>query len=143
MELVNEGFLRVIKRIILHCSDSPHFSKEGRMLDVEDVRSWHKAKGWKDVGYHFVIPFSGEIQTGRPLGIEGAHAKGNNKDTIGICAMGKNTFTVSQIVSLKGLLQMLMTTYSLRLKDIYGHYQVDHHGKTCPNYLIEKFRELM
>jgi N-acetylmuramoyl-L-alanine amidase len=80
-----------IKKIIIHCSDS-------EFGDVKIIDQWHKARGWRGCGYHYVItngvlthgkPYNndhdGLIQPGRPLRDIGAHCKGHNHDSIGIC----------------------------------------------------------
>ena len=65
--------MRPIKEIVLHTTYTP----EGREHDVEDIRAWHKAKGWSDIGYHYLIKIDGTIEAGRPLDKIGAHAKGH------------------------------------------------------------------
>lgn len=77
--------MRKIDEIILHCSATP----EGREHDVEDIRRWHvDGRGWSDVGYHYIILLDGTVQAGRPVNIQGAHCKGQNKTTVGICYIG-------------------------------------------------------
>ena len=55
--------MRTIDKIIIHCSATP----EGRPHSVEDIRRWHKAQGFADVGYHYVIGLDGAVFRGRPL----------------------------------------------------------------------------
>lgn len=81
------------------------------------------------IGYHFVIRTDGSIEFGRPLHMAGAHARGYNKDSIGICLIGgvdaddqpKNNFTRKQMKSLQGLIALLMDVYQLDVEDIVGH----------------------
>ena len=63
--------MRTINKIILHCTATP----EGRHTTVEDIRLWHKAQGWSDIGYHYVVYLDGSIHTGRPIEVAGAHTK--------------------------------------------------------------------
>lgn len=73
-----------ISRIIFHHSASPRTTK------ASEIREWHLAKGWRDTGYHFVVEASGLIVPARPLHIQGAHCKGHNANSIGICLVGWN-----------------------------------------------------
>lgn len=57
-------------------------------LDVTDIDAMHKARGWKGVGYHFVITRNGVVQRGRPENRLGAHVKNQNTGKIGICWIG-------------------------------------------------------
>lgn len=76
--------MRYINEIIIHCSAT----KEALDFNVNDLRRWHKAQGWKDVGYHFVITLDGTIEQGRALEEIGSHTKGHNAHSIGICYIG-------------------------------------------------------
>jgi N-acetylmuramoyl-L-alanine amidase len=52
------------------------------------IRGWHKAKGWKDIGYHYVIRRNGEQEKGREDNVMGAHVRGHNSTSLGICLIG-------------------------------------------------------
>jgi N-acetylmuramoyl-L-alanine amidase len=141
--------MREVKKIILHCSDSDYGT-------ASLIRKWHtKERGWSDIGYHYVItngvqescrPYKpeddGVIQDGRPLEIQGAHVKGHNSDSIGICLIGTHHFTAKQLYdALPTLLQILLATYELTYADVYGHNEFDPH-KTCPNFNVNTLRNL-
>lgn len=146
--------MRTIDRIIIHCSDST-------FGDVSLIDGWHKQRGWKGVGYHFVIlngyPNSesvrtgrpqfwrdGEVQSGRPLEETGAHVKGGNTGSIGICLIGKDQFTAAQFASLARLINDL--TGQMGELAVSGHYEVQSPGdppKICPNMDMEWIRELL
>lgn len=116
--------MRDIKWHIVHCSDS-HFG------DVCEIRKWHLARGFNDVGYHFIIRTDGEIELGRTLDIVGAHCKGKNQNSIGTCLIGKNKFTDKQYEALKRIHIMLENLFpDIQLK---AHFEFNHH-KTCPNF---------
>lgn len=55
---------------------------------VEIVRSWHEARGFEDIGYHFLIHSDGTTDAGRDLRFVGAHAIRRNGASIGVCLMG-------------------------------------------------------
>jgi len=75
---------KVTKEIIIHCSATP----EGRDYTVEDIRRWHLNRGFKDIGYHFVIYRDGSIHVGRAKDLVGAHCEGHNAISIGVCYIG-------------------------------------------------------
>ena len=98
--------MRKINLIIVHCSATP----EGKDFTVDDITRWHKARGFKTIGYHYVIYRDGSIHKGRPVSEEGAHCVGHNKNSIGVCYIGglaadgktpKDTRTDSQKSSLR------------------------------------------
>jgi N-acetylmuramoyl-L-alanine amidase len=126
--------MRAINKVIIHCSATP----EGRYHDVDDIRRWHLARGWSDIGYHYVILLDGTIQAGRPVRRSGAHCRGQNSQSIGICYIGgtdalnspKDTRTPEQRSSLKTLVS--------NLKRLHGHFTVHGHNeyssKACPSF---------
>jgi N-acetylmuramoyl-L-alanine amidase len=120
-------------KVILHCSASP----QGRGDDAKVIHRWHKERGFDLIGYHYVILEDGTVQNGRPEYCYGAHAKGYNKDTLGICLIGEDLFTDEQFGSLSQLLRDLMIKYNIKRKDILGHYQVS--NKSCPNFNVPEF----
>lgn len=93
-----------IHSIVVHCSAT----REGQWFDAHDIDVWHKARGWSGIGYHRVILLNGAVEQGRAYTKRGAHVKGNNTNTIGICLIGgldsngkpKNTFKPEQFHSL-------------------------------------------
>lgn len=135
--------MRDINKIILHCSAT----QEGKDFNVEDIREWHLQRGFTDVGYHYVIKLDGTIQDGRNIRSIGAHCKGQNYGSIGICYIGgldkegkgKDTRTKEQKESLFNLIDDLLIAYDLTIEDVYCHYQFA--KKLCPCFNIEDFKE--
>lgn len=115
--------MRKINYIVLHCSAS----KPGRKLTVSDIDKIHRARGWKKIGYHYVIYPDGSLHQGRELSEAGAHVTGHNADSIGICyvggldAQGKpaDTRTEEQRATLYYLLQRLKEQFPQA--EILGH----------------------
>ena len=124
--------MRKINKIIIHCSDSDIKSHD----DISVIKDWHLQRGFKDVGYHYFINKSGNIQLGRNHATAGAHTLGHNRDSIGICLHGRNHFTNQQFSSLIKIVRELQNIYHLRNKDIYGHNEFS--NKTCPNFEVGK-----
>jgi N-acetylmuramoyl-L-alanine amidase len=126
--------MRKINKIVVHCTATP----EGRPVSVEEIDSWHKQRGWTQIGYHYVVQLDGTINQGRPLNISGAHVKGHNKYSIGITYVGgcdadmnpKDTRTDAQIDSLEYLVGYLCASYPG--SEVYGHR--DFSTKECPSY---------
>lgn len=148
---------RSVRKIIIHCSDSEWGS-------ASEIRKWHLANNWSDinnindVGYHFVISngmikpslylpaLDGTIETGRDIELAGAHARGDNHDSIGICLIGRHSFTRDQYISLYTLLDSLCRLFSVPYENIMGHYETDSglsQGKTCPNFNVANIRKDM
>lgn len=149
--------MREIHSIIIHCSDS-------EWGDAKVIDQWHRARGFASIGYHYVIlngfrtharvvnkqAIQGEIglvEIGRPLERIGAHCKGHNAGSIGICLIGRSTFPAAQMAALKTLVATLQHRArqwphtpipGAALPDtdspltILGHRELDP-GKTCPN----------
>lgn len=73
-----------ISRLIIHYSAT----YPDQDLDVNDIRKMHLARGFNDVGYHYVIKRDGTVQKGRPDNVVGAHVAGHNTGSLGICCIG-------------------------------------------------------
>jgi len=124
--------MRGIYLIVVHCSDSPHPTHD----NIETIRKWHvEERGWADIGYHFVITKDGVVHKGRPIHIPGAHVKGHNKNSIGICLTGQHHFSNEQLDSLKLLCEDLIVNFGLEPFDVVPHNVLDK-SKTCPNFNI-------
>jgi len=76
--------MRKINYLVVHCSAS----KTGQKVTVAEIEKWHKARGFKKIGYHYVIYEDGSIHIGRTLEESGAHVSGYNANSIGICYVG-------------------------------------------------------
>lgn len=131
--------MREIEEIIVHCADTP----EERDVKAEEIRRWHtKDRGWRDIGYHYVIDLDGTIEAGRPIEQVGSHCSGHNKNSIGVCYVGgcdekmqpKDTRTEAQKASLLLLLKYLRQRYPKA--KIYGHR--DFANKSCPSFDAKK-----
>jgi N-acetylmuramoyl-L-alanine amidase len=131
--------MREIDKVIVHCTATP----EGRHTTVEDVRRWHKERGWSDIGYHYLVYLDGTVHEGRPVERSGAHCKGHNKTSIGIAYVGgidkdtfkaKDTRTDEQKEALCDMLEYFKTTYPK--VSIYGH--CDFSTKECPSFDAKK-----
>ncbi len=130
--------MRAINKIILHCSATP----EGRHTTVEDIRLWHKQRGWSDIGYHYVVYLDGSVHNGRPVEKIGSHVYGLNKNSIGVCYIGgvdknnlkaKDTRTPEQIMALDLLLGSLLDDF--KGATLHGHNEFA--NKACPSFDVQ------
>ena len=117
-----------IKLLIVHCSDT-HNSMD---LGAADIHKMHLGFGWDGIGYHKIIKRSGEIENGRPEYWVGAHVKGKNDISLGVCLIGKDSFTKKQFESLEKVLKNWKFLYPKA--KIVGHKDTGNTIKTCPNF---------
>lgn len=127
--------MRKIKEIIVHCSATA----EGKDFGAKDIDLWHKAQGWDCIGYHYVVKLDGTVESGRDIEKVGAHCKGHNAHSIGICYIGglaadgktpKDTRTPQQKAALRLLVDNLKRVYPG--SQVYGHR--DFAKKACPSF---------
>ncbi len=124
--------MRQINLIVIHCAAT----KEGAYFNTEDIDRWHRARGFAQIGYHYVIGLKGEVWRGRDEREIGAHVLGYNRNSIGVCYIGgldkygkpKDTRTPAQKRALLTLLRELKKRYPNAV--IKGHR--DFANKTCP-----------
>jgi len=131
------------KLVVLHCSDSSYGN-------AELLGSWHRAKGWNELGYHFVVLngkidtnpydsfYDGLIETGRHILEDGAHVKGFNEGSIGVCLIGNSgKFTDVQLNKVKQLLLILYTKFGVL--DVKQHSDLDPVNKSFCAGLSQSF----
>lgn len=123
---------RNVNKIIIHHSASPKTTTRDQIYD------WHvNGNGWSDIGYHFIVMGDGTIENGRHINKTGAHCKGQNKGSIGICVTGNTSQeppTTLQLETLWGKVKMLMDEYGLERSDVYGHR--DFGATNCPGDML-------
>ena len=145
LSLIRQGAGQVlVHEIIVHCSatrpdwmeDEPIQSKRA------EIRRWHLAKGWADIGYHWLIDRDGKVLAGRAETVIGAHVEGHNAGTIGICLIGGHGsaaddrfdqhYTPAQDVTLRQIISSISTRTQIRT--ISGHNQ--YAPKACPGFYV-------
>lgn len=134
--------MRNITKIIIHCSATA----EGRNFTVAQIDQCHRQRGFRCIGYHYVIYLDGSVVPGRPLYQTGAHCAGWNSCSIGICYVGgvdasgnpKDTRTQLQREALISLVR--------RLKDEFPRATVHGHNefapKACPSFNVKNDPDL-
>lgn len=132
--------MRKINRIIIHCSAT----KADHDIDVSDVRQWHLDRGWSDIGYHYFVDIRGNGFKGRPLERIGAHTKGHNADSVGICYAGgvgsdgkpKDTLTDSQRRKIEQYIKAIRAVFGDQVS-VHGHRE--YANKACPSFDVKKY----
>lgn len=136
--------MKTIDTIIIHCSAT----REGKDFRAADIERWHREQGFAMIGYNFVVDLDGTVEVGRPLSMTGAHCKGWNDRSIGICYVGgldengkpKDTRTLAQKKTLAEIVQNLMEVYPTIVR-VIGHRDtspdLNGDGKITPNEWIK------
>jgi len=132
---------REIDLLVIHCSGTRRYQD----YPVEQLRMDHRKRGFTDIGYHFYVRRDGEVIPCRPLHRIGAHARGSNDRSIGICYEGGleengspcDTRTYEQKIALIGLLRQLKAAYPGA--KIRGHNELSPYiKKACPCFLASR-----
>lgn len=129
---------RIVNLVVIHCTGTP----EGRPTTLEEVTLWHRKRGFRTIGYHYLIHLDGSISRGRDESEIGAHCKGFNKYSIGVAYVGgcdknmkpKDTRTHEQKHALRVLIEQLKDKYPDAI--IQGHNDLS--KKACPSYNVHK-----
>lgn len=130
--------IRSVDYLVVHCSATPPSMDIG----ATEIRRWHRERGWFDIGYHVIVRRDGSTENGRPLDRPGAHARGFNHLSLGICLVGgvqeadkktaENNFTTEQFAVLRTLLNDLRNEYPKAL--VVGHRDLPNVRKACPSF---------
>lgn len=126
---------RLVTKVFIHCSASDRAEHD----DAKVIDSWHKDRGFDQIGYHYFIKKTGEVQEGRPLNLNPAAQKGHNLGTIAICVSGLRDFTPASMVALRVLCKEINSKY-VGLT-FHGHKEVEP-NKECPVFDYKSVLEL-
>lgn len=157
--------------IVIHCSASPNgdslfrgsLGQPGFTTPINTIDAWHAERGFlRDVqarrcfnpdlaaiGYHYVIYRNGVSVSGRAEQEPGAHAKGYNQKSLGICLIGTDQYTPEQWQTLRELITLLQKRYpDARIvghRDLSpdrngnGGVEPDEWTKTCPGFDVAEW----
>lgn len=142
--------MRNIDEIVVHCSATKPAWMQGKSLaaKVAEIKRWHtdpkpRGRGWSDIGYHYLIDRDGTVMVGRPVERTGAHTRGHNRKTIGVCLIGghgssadddfSENFTASQDKRLNAFIAELKRRHPTIAK-VSGHNQ--YAAKACPGFNV-------
>lgn len=138
---------RTINMIVLHCSAT----RCDRDYTVQQLYHDHvEVNHWRYIGYHFYIRKDGRVEETRPLARMGAHAKGFNAHSIGICYEGglderglpADTRTHGQTMAMKRLVVQMKQQFPT-IKQVLGHRDLPGVQKTCPCFDATRLQYLL
>lgn len=138
--------MRTIKYLVIHTAGAP----KGVDQSAAAIRAYHKApkprgRGFRDIGYHYVIRKDGLVELGRPASQPGAHVEGFNAESLGVCFTGNgdlSDFTLAQYDRGLQLVRDLMAKYGVPVERVLGHRETTSagappSGKTCPGSKVD------
>lgn len=120
--------------IVIHAAAT----KPSMDIGAADIDKWHRQLGWSRIGYAFVIRRNGKVEEGRGEDEIGAHVKGYNDRSVGICMAGgidkegnpEDNFTDEQWAALEKLVKRLHAKYPRA--EVVGHRDFPDVKKACP-----------
>ena len=137
--------MRTITLLVIHCSAV----RPDQTSSAAQIDTWHRQQGWHlGIGYHYVVRRDGQIESGRPEWMVGAHCKNHNAHSLGICYEGglnargqpADTRTLAQKLAMLQLLEVLHRRYPKAL--IVGHHDLNPQ-KACPCFdAVKAYAEL-
>lgn len=137
---------RKINEIVLHASATRPNWMAGEPLagKIAEITRWHRDRGFRTIGYHWVVDRDGEVAAGRPEGEVGAHVRGHNENTIGICILGghggattdnfEDHYTIAQRGAVWNLIRSIAKRYDI--EKVSGHNE--YAAKACPCFQVKE-----
>lgn len=117
-----------------------HTAAGSQDATAEDIRRLHvDVNGWADIGYHFVVRHDGTMDAGRRVDLVGAHARGYNDRSIGVCFAGhhdREPWSPEAAEVGVRLIATLCTTYGVPVVNVIGHRETGAR-KTCPGTMVD------
>lgn len=128
---------RHVSRLIIHCSATPPSMDIG----ADTINKWHTDKGWSAIGYHYVIKRDGVIENGRDVNNIGAHVKGHNTGSIGVCLIGgvdKNNKAEANFTDAQWeTLAIVCKSFKKQLNYVTIHGHNEYAAKACPSFDVQ------
>lgn len=122
-----------VQYLVIHQSGAEN--EEG--VTAADIDRVHRLRGLLQIGYHYVIRRDGTVEPGRPLEIPGAHARGFNQFSVGVCLIGSlgEEPTLAQRRALAELANQLAKNYPAITP--VGHQELTGGSKACPGFDVK------
>ncbi len=139
--------MRKITMIVIHCSAT----RSNRDYTVQQLYHDHvEVNHWRFIGYHYYIRRNGRVEATRPLERMGAHAKGHNAYSIGICYEGgldaeghiADTRTPEQKKAMAELIIHLKQQFPA-IVQLVGHRDLPGVQKACPCFDATTLRKYL
>jgi N-acetylmuramoyl-L-alanine amidase len=127
--------MRTIDKIVVHHTASPN------SWTYDDVKASHLERGFDDIGYHYLIEHNGTVRLGRHVSRVGAHCKGYNANSVGVCVVGSfedgSMPTDEQWDAVSSLCADLLRQHPG--SELFGHKELK--PTLCPGFDPQKLRD--
>ena len=141
--------MRKIDEIIIHCSATQPKWMADQSVEAkrDEIDRWHRDRGFNSFGYHYLLDRNGKVCAGRGLDEQGAHTRGHNDNSIGICLVGghgsssTDAFSANYTDAQDQALRVLINELKIRvptIKKISGHNDYTH-AKACPGFKVDRW----
>jgi N-acetylmuramoyl-L-alanine amidase len=130
-----------VEEAVLHCAAVPSgwYMQHRNDEVVSVIRRWHVQRGWRDIGYHYVITPDGEHMTGRPADQIGAGVVGHNRGVLHILMIER--FQVNRIGKFHDYFTEKQRDTVRKLCRTFGITQIRGHNdyapKLCPGFKVK------
>lgn len=146
---IRQGSARhLVTDVVVHCSATAPawFGNRSFAEKVAEIRTWHtRDRGWKDVGYHWLVDRDGAVLPGRAETVIGAGVEGHNRGVLHVCLLGghgssatdpfSRHFTAQQDAALRRLIVEIQK--KTPISRISGHNE--HAAKACPGFNVSRW----
>lgn len=109
-------------------------------MSIGEIDRWHRARGFNGIGYHFVIALDGTVMKGRDITLAGAHCKGHNANSIGVCYVGGCDASMNPADTRTPAQRTALQRFIRHLRDLYPEATVHGHNeyaaKACPCFNV-------
>lgn len=135
-----------VNRITVHHDGMPPVALRGQAdaaRRIESIRASHvNARGFADIGYHYIIDPTGRVWEGRPSWKQGAHVKDQNENNLGVLVLGNFDVqrpTPQALASLDRFIGVLMERHRVSISRVYTHQEIGKSG--CPGTNLQRYME--
>jgi len=127
-------------KVILHCSATP--DSPAPKYSVDDIDGWHRERGFDMIGYHYYIDRAGEVFRGRADNHVGAHCKGYNQGSLGVCYEGTRFPTPQQWLAIMNLYRTIKSVHGIEYYAWHCHNEFTP-KKVCPGFQAEILQDIL
>ncbi|XP_037632474.1 peptidoglycan recognition protein 5 [Sebastes umbrosus] len=133
-----ETLKKAAQKVVIHHTALPSCKDQKECMSrlVSIQRGHMNDRGFDDIGYNFLVGGDGTVYEGRGWGVVGAHAKGNNHESLGIAFMGNftnDTPSAEAMTSVKQLMQSGVCQGFLNSGfSVFGHKDLGSADTECP-----------
>lgn len=135
-----------LNELMIHCTATrPDWMFPSTInQQIAEITKWHQARGWKTIGYHYVINRRGEVGKGRALSVIGAGCEGHNAGVAHVSLLGghgsaatdpfSRNYTDKQMEALREVYKEIASLTNIT--KVSGHNQ--YAAKACPGFTVDQ-----